>query len=286
MTAWLGRAARGFCSFTGLDYVPYLTVRHFADEAASAFPAAGQTDGLLGEVRDENTVEDELAFSMDLLDHEEQRRDSMERKAFTLLGTTGVATAFVVGFAGLMLDGSKLGVGVFMGCVAVLYFVIVSALLLTILLALRVVEVGTYRFAYPGVDEVRHLGEVPLIVAKRERAGTVLRCFERNHAVVNGKANYLIGAQVWFRNAMVLLFLLATLLAGRAVLGNGPAPGTSTLRGRGAIPAPTEEGPGPQQPPCPADRRGAFGPAVGPRPTIAPPRSYPTDPPSTPHRKS
>ncbi len=173
-----------------------------------------------------------------------------------------VATAFVVGFAGLMLDGSKLGVGVFMGCVAVLYFVIVSALLLTILLALRVVEVGTYRFAYPGVDEVRHLGEVPLIVAKRERAGTVLRCFERNHAVVNGKANYLIGAQVWFRNAMVLLFLLATLLAGRAVLGNGPAPGTSTLRGRGAIPAPTEEGPGPQQPPCPADRRGALAPQL------------------------
>jgi hypothetical protein len=210
----LARAWHAICDFSGIDYLPYLAWKHFADDSHSRIPNAGP---LLGELSNPEALKEALQYAATLLQHEEQRLDSMERKAFTLLGTTGVATPFVAGFAVVILDRSKLGTGFALQCAAGLYLLVVVALLCTVFLALRAVEVGRYRFTYPDLDEARRLSEVPFAQAQRERAETLFRCFRLNHTVVNNKANYLIGAQVWFRNTIVVLLFLTVLVAWRVL---------------------------------------------------------------------
>ena len=223
MIARLPRAWQSFVKLTGLDYLPYLAWKHFADSASAATQHSDEERPLLGDLGDEEATKEALRYATSLLEREEQRLDSIERKAFTLLGTTGVATAFVVGFAGLILDRSKLGADLAFHCAAGLYLLIVVALLLTVGLAQRAVGVGRYKFSYPGLDEARRLAEVPLAQAQRERAETSLRCFTSNQRVVNNKANFLIGAQVWFRNAMIALLLLVFVLVGHALFGSQPS---------------------------------------------------------------
>ena len=75
------------------------------------------------------------------------------------------------------------------------------------------VTVGDYRFTYPSANDIFRLSDATLNYVKRERVASLFYSFARNVRVVNRKATYLSGAQVWFRNSIVLLLTLTSVLA-------------------------------------------------------------------------
>jgi hypothetical protein len=172
-------------------------------------------------------LDDALEYCDALLEREDDRSDKIESKAFTLIGITGIATAFITGFAGLLLDREKLALAPILILAAALYILVVLALMFTIYLAVKVVTVGDYVFTYPSANDILELSKASLQYVKRERAASLFYSFTQNQQVVNRKATYLGGAQLWFRNSVVLLLVLTILLALYAPFKPlAPAPGT------------------------------------------------------------
>jgi len=96
---------------------------------------------------------------------------------------------------------------------ALLYIAVVISLMMTILLAMKVVAVREYRFTYPKAIDIFDLSRASLHYVKRERVISLFYSFVKNAQIVNRKATFLAGAQVWLRNSIVLLLVLTLLLA-------------------------------------------------------------------------
>lgn len=176
---------------------------------------------------DGEKLDDALEYCNALLEREGDRSDKIESKAFTLIGITGIATAFITGFAGLLLDREKVALIPVLLVAAALYVLVVLALMFTIYLAVKVVMVGDYLITYPSANDIFELSEASLQYVRRERAASLIYSFAQNHQVVNRKVTYLGGAQLWFRNSVVLLLALTLLLALYAPFKpSTPAPGT------------------------------------------------------------
>ena len=178
-------------------------------------------------------LDDALEYCDKLLGREDDRSDKIESKAFKLIGIPGIATGFITGFAGLLLEREKLALVPVLIVAAALYVLVVLALMFTIYLAVKVVTVGDYVFTYPSANDIFELSKASLQYVKRERAASLFFSFAQNERVVNRKATYLGGAQLWFRNSVVLLLALTLLLALYAPF----KPSTSAP----GVPVPTEE---------------------------------------------
>jgi hypothetical protein len=72
----------------------------------------------------------------------------------------------------------------------------------TIILAIKVVAVGEYRFSYPSANDIFELANKPLHDVKKERVSSLFSSFSQNNRVINRKATFLKGAQLWFRNSI------------------------------------------------------------------------------------
>ncbi|MBC8492660.1 MAG: hypothetical protein H8D43_02650 [Chloroflexi bacterium] len=173
-------------------------------------------------------LDDALEYCDKLLGREDDRSDKIESKAFKLIGIPGIATGFITGFAGLLLEREKLALVPVLIVAAALYVLVVLALMFTIYLAVKVVTVGDYVFTYPSANDIFELSKASLEYVKRERAASLFYSFTQNQQVVNRKATYLSGAQLWFRNSVVLLLVLTLLLALYAPFkSSAPVPGAS-----------------------------------------------------------
>jgi hypothetical protein len=197
----------------GLDWLPILFGRiPFHIEAPDA-------QSRLSEIRasfsglEEEKVDEALTYCDGLLKREDERSAKIESKAFTLIGTTGIATAFITGFAALLLDRGKISSLLVLMIGALGYILAVAALIFTVYLAVKVVTVGDYKFTYPSASDILKLATQNLIDVRRERAASLLFSYEQNAITVNYKATYLGGAQLWFRNSIVLLSGLTMVLA-------------------------------------------------------------------------
>jgi len=84
---------------------------------------------------------------------------------------------------------------------------------MTILLAFKVIMVGKYKTATPDINDVFTMASTPINSTKRELLAAFIYSHDRNQQVYNNKANYLIGSQKWFRNAIVLFLILALVMA-------------------------------------------------------------------------
>ena len=139
------------------------------------------------------------------MNREENRLDKIESKALTLIGITGIAAGFIVAFAGLLFDWGKISSIFALVIASALYVFVVISLMLTIFLAIKVVNIGDYRWTYPSANDIFGLTDASLSYVKRERVISLFYSFAHNIRVVNRKATFLGGAQLWFRNSIILL---------------------------------------------------------------------------------
>lgn len=193
----------------GFDTIPYAI--GFAEfKAIAPFEPSRfseiktRVDDIVGE-----KLVDALSFSKDILSAENDRGDKIENKAYSLIGTTGISTAFVTGITSLLANSSATSV---FWVIIVLYILIVLALTFTVLLASRVVIVGKYQYAYPDISDVFNMGSQALDTAQKDRLASYVYCYTKNFQIHNIKASYLTASQIWFRNAIILFLFLASML--------------------------------------------------------------------------
>jgi len=201
ITSILRKIAEGI----GLDEIPFAIglVKFTSD--APFFPTKlkeieSKVEGLTGK-----KIEDSLSYCKEMLDSENRRGEKIEKKASSLLGVTGISTAFITGVMSLISDNQ---IPILFWLILVQYILIVLSLTLTVLLASRVIIVGEYKYAYPDISDVLRIGSQNLEKVKIERISSYLYCYANNYKIHNSKASYLIGAQSWFRNTIILFLLL------------------------------------------------------------------------------
>lgn len=215
------------CERIGLDWFIMLTGR-------PAFEIPPEVENLpelrqaFAKVKDDNgALDDAVEYCTYLLKREDDREEKIESKAQAIIGFMGIATAFSLGFADLLLDRAQIGSTWAMWIVALLYVIVVFSFLWTIFLASKAVDVFGYRFTYPSADSILDLEKESLQEVKRERAASLLRSINQNSEMVRKKATYLGGAQLWFRNSIILLMILMLVFAIVVLLVPVPTNGSS-----------------------------------------------------------
>lgn len=99
-----------------------------------------------------------------------------------------------------------------MTCVlSVAFALVVLALLMAILLASQAVGLATHSRLDAG--HILNLSKDPPGTVSRQLVVDQLSSAALEKRIANRKGTYLIGAQTWFRNAVVLILILACLLA-------------------------------------------------------------------------
>lgn len=222
MLETLRSSLQRFAKFSALNWL--LIIADASRFHPSARPTEEQISGLVTGIEDAS--EDNLTEMADLLqrayEEEEKRSAKIESKAITLMGVTGIAFSFVIGFAQFF--GSDLNLpGTIQFVLTVLYLFIGVSLLATVLIAKRAIEIGKFvyrRFASHAFFELPRLGRSEFY---REYTSNLLSFVQHNHAVNNDKATHVIAAQNWFRNAIVLFFFLLMLLSFSPYLDNSSA---------------------------------------------------------------
>lgn len=196
----------------GLDWLPILIGRKPFVDAPLPFPSLSEVQQAVS-ILETDKLDDTFNYCDGILRREESRLDKIESKAFTLIGVTGIAAAFITGFASLLLDRAKFPASPLLVLAAIFYVVVIFSLIFTVFLALKVVAIGAYRLSYPGIAELTKLPGQALIDAKRNRIVSLYYSITTNTSVINSKGTFLGAAQLWFRNSMLLLFALTFTLA-------------------------------------------------------------------------
>ena len=200
-----------FLDSTALDWIGIiLSEAKFPENQRPTGSRQAEIESKMAHLSDEPL--DTVVSHMDkLLDDDERRLSTIESKAFTLIGITGIASGFVMGFAQLLLTNTSFS-DFFRYVIGVLYVLIGASLLVTLILARRAIVIGKYKFMSPDPLDILKLTETNRTPILRERAVSMLFSYEHNRALINDKATYVRGAQDWFRNVVFLLFVLLIVL--------------------------------------------------------------------------
>jgi hypothetical protein len=168
---------------------------------------------VFAQVKEDEALDDAIDYCSGLLKRENEREHQIESKAHTIIGFMGIATAFSLGFADLLIDRAQVASSWALVPIALLYVMVVLSFLWTIFLASKAVAVFEYRFTEPHPDDILALSRASLRYVKRERAASLFYSVSQNSRMVNRKGTYLGGAQLWFRNSIVVLLVLILVLA-------------------------------------------------------------------------
>jgi len=212
--------------------------------------------------RDEKVAKAVLDEALAIYQEPQDRIDSTERRATTLLGAVAIAASVVVAGGGLLLDPTKVhGHG---------WRVALSALLLAFVLclaacAMRALAVTgrVFRFHEPGPQRIGERAAMSEKDALVHRAAELLRSSEGANQVGRVKVGLLRSAVWWFRIAILTLAALAGLLLAYAIAGpqaakpikraaakpTTMAPATPSPRRGTAVPAMTVKKPQPTRRP-------------------------------------
>lgn len=197
---------------------------------------------MLPTLKEENlqTVIGELENRIDL---EEKRADKLETKAFSLIGLTSIVGILIGGLAQLTLTDTLYSpaLKIFL---TTSYITIGISLLMTIGLARQVIK-AELKDTSPQVHNLWGLGVLKKDTLYRQHAKTVLQTYLNNHAQTNKKGTYVIAGQDWFRNTIVLLFLLLIVFGLQSVGSTAPCtscepPSTTQLMITDTLISPTE----------------------------------------------
>lgn len=162
-----------------------------------------------------------IDYFKELQESEESRRREIESKAASIIGFTGIAASVIINAAPLLL-GEKFSNFIINYIVIGLYVLMGMALIISIILAQKAIKVGLNRYMSPDPSDRLNISEKNMEAHNRELAGDIVLSYENNLGVINDKAVYVSGAQIWFRNCIALLFLLMSVLALNALVSPSP----------------------------------------------------------------
>lgn len=153
-------------------------------------------------------IEEALTYCAHLHNDESLRKATIEGKANTLMAATGVATAFMIGFFGLI-SRTSLGIST-LGLIFILalYVAVVGFFLRCVYYALDTVKVRKYSYSIPDPEDIYNLKKKDVREVRLERAVDYLFSYFRNRDLNNAKATSLNKAQ---ESLMLAIFLLAFL---------------------------------------------------------------------------
>lgn len=192
---------------TGIDLIPYAIGLSKFTSKPSFEPVK------LSDIRkkihslDSKKLDEALEYSKELLDEESVRGEKAESKASNLIGVTGISAAFITGISSLFPKETSFASPIPIILVLFFYILIVVSLTLTVLLASRAVTVRSY--ARPDMADVFQMRSKPLKAAKLDRLAAYVYCYGKNCQTHDIKVSYLMGAQLWFRNSIVVFLILA-----------------------------------------------------------------------------
>lgn len=219
----------GLFEITGLDLIPFVLwepedeVNPEVDEELISFREhkATMNSTHLG------TVIEEVKK---LQENDTKRENIIESKAVTLIGSVTLASTFVVGLSQPSINNAIYPTGI-RTTILLIYIFIGLSLLMTITLALRATQVGKYKFMEPALSDLWKVedGEKKEIDVLWSQAVTLFYTYIYNRELVNRKATHVSGAQIWFRNTLILLFSLAILLGIPSLLNSGEIPQNPVL---------------------------------------------------------
>jgi len=174
---------------------------------------------------DTKKLDEALKYGKELLDEESARGEKAESKAYNLIGVTGISAGFITGISSLFPKETQFTSSISLTLILAFYILIVVSLTLTVLLASKAVMVRSY--ARPDVSDVFQMGKQSLKEAKLDRLTAYIYCYAKNCQTHNVKVSYVIGAQIWFRNSIVIFLILAFILI-TGILGNTTSNSIST----------------------------------------------------------
>lgn len=202
----------------GLDWFVLLMGKQPFEDAPLPFPTSLQEiRDKFGDLTDNDKIQDAEQYCIGLIEREEKRASTIESKAVTLIGITSIAAGFITGFAGLLLDRSKISSSLILVLIGLFYILTVGSLLWTIYLSMRTIVVFNFPFTYPNAADIFDLSNKTLHAVKRERIASLFYSFVQNTKAINRKGTWLGGAQKWFRNSITLLLCVAILLGCNAL---------------------------------------------------------------------
>lgn len=192
----------------GIDLVPYAIGWSKFTSKPSFEPA--KINGILENVQNlgSKKLDEALKYSKQLLDEEDTRGEKAENKAYNLIGVTGISAAFITGISKLIPEKSYLippSLSIIL--LSICYVLIVIGLTLTVLLASRAVLVRSY--TRPDIADIFLMKSMSIKQIKTNQLATYIYCYNKNEQIHNIKLSYLMGAQLWFRNSVVLFLILA-----------------------------------------------------------------------------
>jgi hypothetical protein len=195
---------------TGIDLIPYAVgIRKF--ESRPPFEPTRLND-IRNKIQklDSKKSDEALKYSQELLEEDSERGEKADSKAYNLIGVTGISAAFITGISSLLPTDLQAISSFPLIVLVTAYLIIVISLTLTVLLASKVVLVRNY--TYPDIADVFEMGTKTLKEVKTDRLTTYIYCFAKNNQIHNIKISYLIGAQLWFRNSVIIFLALAFVL--------------------------------------------------------------------------
>jgi hypothetical protein len=169
---------------------------------------------------DENIVDDVLCRFDQMYRDDDQRRVEIDAKASAIIGFIGIVGGIIAAFTPLLLNNDSSDKLILL-IIAVLYLMIGLALVFTVVLANRALEVGKEAYMSPNPSDLLGLREWNKEFLSKRLAGDILKSYEHNRALINDKASYVRAAQDWFRNTVFCLFLLVLVVAVASVFTGG-----------------------------------------------------------------
>ena len=202
--------------FLGLDWFVLLWGKQPFEDGPSLYPTnPEEIEQRFGDLKG-NKLDDALEFSQELVERERDRLQTIEAKAFAVIGIASGATGFLGWFISLVFErNNSVSNWDLMAIVFLYLFIIVCvmSLIWTIYLATCVVKPFGYQFKSPFASDIFELKEKPVEYVRKQRAVSLFYSFVRNQIEVNKKVTYLNGAFTWLRNSIVLLLIIIVFIA-------------------------------------------------------------------------
>lgn len=154
----------------------------------------------IGKTPDEG-LHEAIKYLENQLNSEEDRKATIESKAISLLGFSGIVTTLMLDLLSVI---EKLSIYTkFVVMAGSLY------LLMATILSLEAVRVGKFAFTQPAISNVLDFVDKRSSSSRllHQQSVDLLQAYLSNRHVINAKATYVSVAQKWFRNAVVLFII-------------------------------------------------------------------------------
>jgi hypothetical protein len=197
----------------------------------------------IGEITDDEHLTEVVRVGTEYCQQEADRDSKIDSKASSVLTASGLSATIMLSALGLITNSLTFADGrPVRALLFVLVMIVFSAFGVALTFAMRVLEVGLYKYTSPNPDDALRPEARDTRLRKVELAADLFYSAKRNQSVGDTKATYLWAAQVWFRNALTLAVCTTLVATGMMLFRPDTRYGGPTAR-YDAIP----------ETPCPAN---------------------------------